>query len=208
MDEAEWLASEDPRRLLGFLDARRSSPRKLRLFICASHRQGIHLPADEERLRTIELAERYADGELWVGSAMVSGDQVALASEVLEVVALEEGWSAGRRASLIRDIFGNPFRPLPPPGRRAAGLWERELQAALRWNGGVISDLARAAYEDRILPTGILRLDRLAVLADALEEVGCTNVAILEHLREPGPHVRGCWLLDLLLQKEPALHGE
>ena len=44
--------------------------------------------------------------------------------------------------------------------------------------------------------------DRLAVLADALEEAGCDNADLLSHLRGPGPHVRGCWALDLLLGKE------
>jgi hypothetical protein len=44
--------------------------------------------------------------------------------------------------------------------------------------------------------------DRLPVLADALEEAGCTDADILSHLRGPGPHVRGCWVVDLLLGKE------
>ncbi len=43
--------------------------------------------------------------------------------------------------------------------------------------------------------------DRLSILADALEEAGCTDAAILEHCRGPGPHVRGCWVVDLLLGK-------
>ncbi len=49
---------------------------------------------------------------------------------------------------------------------------------------------------------GTLDNDRLAVLCDALEEAGCDDAAIIEHLRSPGPHVRGCWALDLLLNKE------
>jgi hypothetical protein len=43
--------------------------------------------------------------------------------------------------------------------------------------------------------------DRLSILADALEDAGCTDNAILEHCRGPGPHVRGCWVVDLLLGK-------
>jgi hypothetical protein len=196
MTEVDWLASDDARRMLEFLNIRRNSPRKLRLLVCAYRRQEIHLPAEDDCLHALELAERYADGELLGGDVLVSGDPVALASEV---VASAGGGSPDRRASLLRDIFGNPFRPLPPLGRRAASLWERELAAALRWNSGVVSDLARAAYEERILPTGTLHPARLAVLADALEEVGCINAEILGHLRGPGPHVRGCWPVDLLL---------
>ena len=52
------------------------------------------------------------------------------------------------------------------------------------------------------MPEGSLDLDRLAVLADALSATGCADADILAHLRSPGPHVRGCWALDLLLGKE------
>ena len=61
---------------------------------------------------------------------------------------------------------------------------------------------AQAAYEERELPSGHLSPTRLAVLADALEEAGCRDADLLAHLRAPGPHVRGCWALDLLLGKE------
>jgi hypothetical protein len=57
-------------------------------------------------------------------------------------------------------------------------------------------------YDNRILPAGTLEPVRLAVLADALEEAGCDNADILRHLREPGEHVRGCWVVDLILSKE------
>jgi hypothetical protein len=66
------------------------------------------------------------------------------------------------------------------------------------WQSPVVIALAEAAYEDRLLPIGHLDPARLAVLADALEEAGAVG-EVLEHLRGPGPHVRGCYLLDLLL---------
>jgi hypothetical protein len=85
--------------------------------------------------------------------------------------------------SLLRDIFGNPFRPvLIDP-------------AILTWNSDTLRSLARAIYDE-------CAFDRLPVLADALEEAGCTNADILNHCRQPGEHVRGCWVLDLLLGKE------
>jgi hypothetical protein len=62
------------------------------------------------------------------------------------------------------------------------------------WNGGSIPTLARALYEER-------RFQDLPILADALEEAGCTNHDILTHFRDPGEHVRGCWAVDLLLGK-------
>jgi hypothetical protein len=92
-------------------------------------------------------------------------------------------------ANIIRDIFGNPFRPITIS------------PAVLSWNDAVVVRLAQAAYEERHMPSGTLDSVRLAVLADALEEAGCTDVDILGHLRGPGPHVRGCWPVDLCLGK-------
>jgi hypothetical protein len=66
----------------------------------------------------------------------------------------------------------------------------------------MVVQLARAAYEERILPAGHLDPARLAVLADALEEAGCDNTEMLAHLRSPGPHVRGCYVIDAIMSKE------
>jgi len=65
----------------------------------------------------------------------------------------------------------------------------------LAWNGRMIPKLALSVYEEGAF-------DRLPVVADALQDAGCDNGEILTHLRGPGPHVRGCWCLDLLLGKE------
>jgi hypothetical protein len=70
------------------------------------------------------------------------------------------------------------------------------------WNHGTIPGLAGAIYDDRSVPGGTLDNGRLAILADALEESGCTDAEVLAHLRGPGPHVRGCWALDALLWRE------
>jgi hypothetical protein len=71
----------------------------------------------------------------------------------------------------------------------------------LAWGSGTVRRLAGAAYEERELPGGTLDTTRLAVLADALEEAGCTDPMLLGHLRGPGPHPRGCWAVDLILGK-------
>ncbi len=83
---------------------------------------------------------------------------------------------------LVRDIFGNPFRPVP-----VAHSW-------LAWNNGAIVQLAKAIYDGR-------RFEDMPVLAKALESAGCKDAEILGHCRGPGPHARGCWLIDLLLGK-------
>jgi hypothetical protein len=93
------------------------------------------------------------------------------------------------QSSLLRDIFGNPFRPV-------------DLDPAwLTWHGGAAVKLAWAVYEERELPSGHLAATRLAVLADMLEESGCCDARLLGHLRGPEPHVRGCFAVDALLGK-------
>jgi hypothetical protein len=84
------------------------------------------------------------------------------------------------QAALLREIVGNPFQTWP------------SNPAWLRWQDGTVPMLARAIYSDHAFK-------RLPVLADALEDAGCTDAELLGHLRGPGPHVRGCWALDLLL---------
>jgi hypothetical protein len=80
----------------------------------------------------------------------------------------------------VRDIFGNPFRPIT-------------LDPS--WLTATVTSLAQAIYEERAF-------DRLPVLADALEDAGCANAEILSHCRQPGEHVRGCWVVDLILSKD------
>jgi hypothetical protein len=72
----------------------------------------------------------------------------------------------------------------------------------LSWNNGTVKRLAESAYHEQSQPEGTLDVARLAVLADALTDAGCTDTVLLDHLRGPGPHVRGCWAIDRLLSKE------
>jgi len=81
------------------------------------------------------------------------------------------------QAALVRDVFG------PPPFRRVA--------FAPAWRTPAAVALARSMYEGR-------RFEDLPLLADALEEAGCVDPAILNHCRRPGVHVKGCWVLDLV----------
>jgi hypothetical protein len=71
----------------------------------------------------------------------------------------------------------------------------------LSWREGTVRRLAESAYREQFLPAGILDATHLAILADALEEAGCTEEKMLAHLRDPHSHVRGCWAVDLLLGK-------
>ncbi|WP_246523483.1 hypothetical protein [Gemmata palustris] len=84
-----------------------------------------------------------------------------------------------RHCPLLRDVFGNPFRPL-------AFSTECRTETALA--------LARGIYESR-------DFGAMPILADALQDAGCDNLDILSHCRKPGEHVRGCWVVDLVLGK-------
>jgi hypothetical protein len=84
------------------------------------------------------------------------------------------------QAALIRDIVRGPLRPI-----RFRASWRT-------WNNGVCFGIAKGIYQDRMF-------DQLPILADALEEAGCTEPDILNHCRQPGEHVRGCWVVDALL---------
>jgi hypothetical protein len=99
----------------------------------------------------------------------------------------EERAERSAQAGLLRDLLGNPFRPAAP---------------CPAWRAPQVVALAQAAYDQRELPSGTLSPARLGVLADALEEAGCADAELLGHLRGTGPHVRGCWALDLILGKK------
>lgn len=83
----------------------------------------------------------------------------------------------------LKDIMGNPFRPVATDP-----TW-------LSWHDGPVPRIAQAIYAER-------RFADLPILADALEEAGCNNADILSHCRSNGQHVRGCWVVDLILGKQ------
>jgi hypothetical protein len=83
------------------------------------------------------------------------------------------------RCACLCELFGNPFRP---------------VAIAQSWLTPTAVNLGQAIYDDRAF-------DRMPILADALEDAGCTSQEMLAHCRGQGPHVRGCWVVDLILAK-------
>ena len=196
-NESQWLSCPIPRHLIRYLKGR-TSDRKLRLWACASGRQ--RFAQHPNRYPLIEASEQWADGgpsvprppnDLRYGAWMASAYEAAYEGTVRTLEKLPSSTdgkdeSTAFQLGTLYDIFGNPFRPvLIHPS----------------WLTTTPLRLAQAAYDDRQLPSGLFDLQKLAILADALEEAGCTDAEILAHCRGPGPHVRGCWVVDLLLGK-------
>jgi hypothetical protein len=198
MTETEWLLCQDPGPMLGFLRGK-ASERKLRLFAVACWR-GIWPSIPHESRRAAEAVERFADGKATLKELAATGwsgyaaEATVLASEAATLTtrsvaydaARDAGRSAGQnafltayvtteaahrksQAGLLREIFGNPFHP---------------VTFDPVWKTPEVILLARSLYEGR-------RFEDMPVLADALEEAGCSDAVVLEHCRGPGPHARG-----------------
>lgn len=205
MTEQEWLICADPHLMLEFLRGK-ASERKLRLFAVACSRR-IWNVIDDLGRAAVDAAEDFADGGLGSDELRAArlacqgaGDQASwyAAATKPEVAARNSARSAQAgvnsnpllgteaselltQAALLRDIFG----PIP----------FRQIAVNPTWLTPYVVQLGQAIYDDRAF-------DRLPELADALHDAGCDNEEILGHCRGPGPHVRGCWVVDLVLGRE------
>jgi hypothetical protein len=225
MTEQEWRAATDPFELLDSVEEE-ATQRKIRLFADACcHRIARFLAAERSR-NAIEVSDLYADdlaseeqltialseadaaGEdmlvrhaigragLTAAKAVIFLTPTLFVNDVIigvlqTLVATEygtppsEGVRAAYRAeseahaSLLRDIFGNPFRP---------------VAFDPTWRTSTAVALASQMYESR-------DFSAMPILADALQDAGCDNADILDHCRGEGTHVRGCWVVDLVLGK-------
>lgn len=184
MTEAEWLACDDPDQLYRLIRA--ESVRRRALIIAECLRlfgePPPHDPATREGGGSSRdhLEEEMIFGEMFKdgthpGFVVVRYNPFDRPGHVLTAHCQEAAVAA-----IMRDIFGNRFRPAT-------------LDPA--WRTTTVVRFAQAVYDD-------CAFHQLPILADALEEGGCTDAAILGHCRGPGPHVRGCWVVDLLLGKQ------
>jgi len=221
MTEQEWLPCTDPQPMLDFLEGK-GSERKLRLFAVACCRRIWHLLTDERSRTAVEVAEKYAEhlvseedrasihdvlhsetdynperdasgvafacatqsvqaDAMWAAQSTVMYAKLARSATLGFLQAADARAEEGKRqAHFLHCIFGNPFRPIT-------------LNPS--WLTPTDNEIADSIYLERAF-------DRLPILADALEDAGCNSQDILNHSQQEGEHVRGCWVVDLILGKK------
>jgi hypothetical protein len=222
MTEEEWQNGNQLKELIHQLDPCRHD-RKLRLFAAACCRFALPIGSIDILGRLVEASEAYADRlstyeelaavyDSTIGlasfrelSAVQSAAAIACASwsasanrylscamELAEVMISSRPrehqtspslsslhWAWRKLANILREIVGNPLRP---------------VTFDPRWRTSDVIGLARAIYDERAF-------ERMPILADALMDAGCEDEQIIGHCRADSPHVRGCWVVDLILGK-------
>jgi hypothetical protein len=185
-----WETHRDAQEMLSLLPGR-ASERKLRLIACACARLLNVAELSEHNRAAIDSAERYADGlcpRKEMKKLCKHSDLAWLANREVQESAREAIYLLGgqghaaRGADVVREILGDPFRPVV-----LRHEWLRSV-------GGAVAHLAAAIHEEG-------RYEDMPILADALEDAGCTVASVLDHCRAPVEHAPGCWVLDLLLGK-------
>jgi hypothetical protein len=225
MTEAEWLACDEPEQMLDFLNGT-VAERKLRLFATACCRRIWDLLIDKRSRIAVQKLEEYADdlanvrlrrdayntaNPAYIDLHSVEFNANASAACVVVAAAypivppqLRVHGSVSRllfgnldgnlcnalqvdgrgirqmQATIVRELLGNPFRP---------------VAFSPEWRTDTAVALAQQMYDSR-------DFGAMQILADALQDAGCDSDDILNHCRGPGPHVRGCWVVDLVLGKE------
>ena len=232
MNKTEWKDCNSPWKMLEFIEAR-ACDRKLQLFVVACCRRALFVGADPLNHELIERTERFADGLLstkefcnfrnevkklltdnsdadpedrshFLTVAILNakgGGSAKFASRIAarSIAGLtnarrsEQCFSSLRdeeihQCDLLRDIFGDPNRPF-----RFDPVWLSNMASDSR-------KLAREIYD-----TGCF--ENITLLANILERDGCHDQMVLEHCRSPGPHVRGCWVVDALIGHESAVRS-
>lgn len=169
------------------------------------HAEAIALQATSDASRKLDatseqlVANHINHWAATAASAVVMPSAYMSARRAVDAAAVALAWSQDH--SLIAE---SPFRAISEVEHVYCDMigeifcegfaLKRAEESWLSWHAGTIPKLAESIYADRAF-------DRLPILADALEEAGCTDAEILQHCREVGPHVRGCWVVDLLLDK-------
>jgi len=189
MTETEWLACDDPVKLIAALEGR-CSDRKCMLFAIAACY--LCKPRRKKPKAQFEAVVQYADGETdiapvrkhWGGAVGTSWPERPFPWAHQFAIDSQVGGSGyppvAELVPLVRCVFGDPFRP---------------IEFSPDWRTDTALTLARQMYASR-------NFSAMPILADALQDAGCDNAHILDHCRGGNlGHIRGCWACDLVLGK-------
>jgi hypothetical protein len=218
MTEAEWIGCSRPRGrgdvldIVKWLREERNRPRKALLTLCALCRITWDRVAFAGNHRALEASEDYADGRI----SQTELESYWRATRFEPVIYCEWACAAAGPAEGLAN-----WRMKDEQDEAALGVfhatytnevrsswWSQELRYAMdvlefifqegpipaEWRTDTAVSLARQMYESR-------EFGAMPILADALQDAGCDNPDILDHCRNPGEHVRGCWVCDLVLGK-------
>ncbi|MDY3555924.1 hypothetical protein R5W24_005070 [Gemmata sp. JC717] len=215
MTETEWLGCADPTSMVRHLQRFRSSDRKFRLFAAACCRRIAHRLPDDRCREALDTSERYLEG-------LAGSDELAAAYVNAQRAFTEfdnrDGWETAASAVSSACVADEvPFFAASAAREAALLVWPRlQRKMEYRWQSRVLHDIFGNPFRSVVIvPTWITTdvcilaegiyaekaFDRMPILADALQDAGCDNDDILNHCRQPGEHVRGCWVVDLLLGK-------
>lgn len=215
MMESEWLTCTDPTAILDLV-ARSTSVRKLRLLTIGVARSvWPYIPAELQP--AVEAAERYADGLTDLAnitryrtqkyshlfSPVVSGWSALPEDERLRIIGLvlalstchsDEQLAALSRRVLWTSAIKQLEIPLCPILRDMLGNPSRSITFDPHWRTPTVTTIAQSIYDERAFHC-------LPALAVAVEKAGCNDTDLLAHCRSAGMHIRGCWVIDLVLDK-------
>jgi hypothetical protein len=187
MTEAEWLKCTHPSEMLRCLQALKVSERKVILFLLATR---LHEVYERSRSRQVICAalDQFAEGiitreelsAVYQAEGMRIGPPPSFTPENASYWLATTKEASKLACRVIREVFGNPFRP---------------VAFSPEWKTDTAMSLAKQMYEAR-------EFGAMPILADALQDAGCDSADVLNHCRGAGPHVRGCWVVDLVLGKE------
>ena len=213
MTEQEWLDCQNSRTMLEFVRPK-VTKRKLRLFAAACFRRLARLLPDIRQQQAVEMLEE-TPVEINLQQSVVHGARVALPSSQDSFggnfAGIDDPYFVG--LMLYRELVSSStahHATVVPDGLFDRAKEQAEQSRLLRcicgpltfhaipvdpaWLTSTVVTLAQAIFDDRAF-------DRMPDLIDALEQAGSTNSHILDHCRESGPHVLGCWVVDLLIGK-------
>ncbi|AMV29304.1 hypothetical protein VT84_33220 [Gemmata sp. SH-PL17] len=220
MNEQMWLMDDgdDFMRLVKFA-ANKVSERKIRLFTVGSCRLIWTLITKKPYRVAVEVAEAFADGEATkkaLTAARIAARTTVAAEKKYAKLQVAAACLDTVNANVVSGAFGASVDVPSAALYRGTDDWDYDatkltILALLRdvvgplpfrkvtvkpaWRTSTAVALASQMYEAR-------DFSAMPILGDALQDAGCDNDEVLDHCRGPGPHVRGCWVVDLVLGKE------